>query len=102
MTFVVKEHVTKLDSTGKVISSEVVHTTSGDFYNTMLEHRNQESALRAEFQRTQYIRDRVMEYPPLTELADALYWQAQGDESKMTAYLAAVNAVKAKYPKGDQ
>ena len=40
-----------------------------------------------------------MEYPPMTDLADALYWQSKGDESKMTAYLAAVEAVKLKYPK---
>lgn len=39
------------------------------------------------------------EYPPLSDLADALYWQAQGDKSKMTAYIAAVDAVKQKYPK---
>lgn len=49
---------------------------------------------------TEYQRLRQPEYPPLADLADALYWQAQGDESKMTAYLAAVDAVKQKYPKG--
>jgi hypothetical protein len=43
---------------------------------------------------------RAPEYPPLADLADAVYWQSQGDESKMTAYLAAVEAVKIKYPKG--
>jgi hypothetical protein len=42
---------------------------------------------------------RVQEYPPLSEFADALYWQSQGDDTKMTAYLAACDAVKAKYPK---
>jgi hypothetical protein len=47
-----------------------------------------------------YQDQRKKEYPPLADLADALYWQAQGDESKMTAYLAAVDAVKIKYPKG--
>lgn len=45
---------------------------------------------------------REPQYPPLTDLADALYWQSTGDESKMTAYLAQVSAVKAKYPKGTQ
>ena len=49
---------------------------------------------------TEYQRNRKPEYPPLADLADALYWQSQGDESKMTAYLAAVEAVKQKYPKG--
>jgi len=38
-------------------------------------------------------------YPPLTDLADALYWQAQGDDSKMAAYLAACAAVKERFPK---
>lgn len=52
------------------------------------------------FNNTEYQRRRQPEYPPLADLADALYWQAQGDESKMTAYLAAVEAVKQKYPKG--
>lgn len=42
---------------------------------------------------------RVKEYPPLSEFADALYWQSQGDDSRMTAYLAACDAVKTKYPK---
>lgn len=42
---------------------------------------------------------RQAEYPPLADLADALYWQSQGDDSKMTAYIAACDAVKQKYPK---
>lgn len=46
-----------------------------------------------------YAELRRFEYPPIQDLADALYWQAQGDESKMVAYLAAVEAVKAAYPK---
>ena len=55
--------------------------------------------LLSEYQSTQYQRQRQPEYPPLADLADALYWQSQGDDSKMTAYLAAVEAVKQKYPK---
>jgi hypothetical protein len=53
-----------------------------------------------EWNNTAYQRSRQPEYPPLADLADALYWQTQGDDRKMTAYLAAVNAVKTKYPKG--
>ena len=62
----------------------------------------EEEVLRLEEQdiRNNYQKLRRPEYPPLSDLADALYWQAQGDQSKMTAYLAAVDAVKAKYPKG--
>jgi hypothetical protein len=42
---------------------------------------------------------RTQEYPPLTDLADALYHQSKGDETKLTAYIAKVEAVKQKYPK---
>jgi hypothetical protein len=38
-------------------------------------------------------------YPPLADLADALYWKEQGDPTKMAAYLAACTAVKKTYPK---
>lgn len=43
---------------------------------------------------------RSKEYPSLEELADAIYWQQQGDTSKMEQYLAKVDLVKEKYPKG--
>lgn len=46
-----------------------------------------------------YQQPRQEEYPPLADLADALYWQSQGDDTKMTAYIAACDAVKTKYPK---
>lgn len=48
-----------------------------------------------------YKEQRAPEYPPLSELADAIFWQSKGDNSKMEAYMAAVEAVKEKYPKGD-
>ena len=57
------------------------------------------SRLFQEQKSTEYQRKREKEYPPLTELADALYHQQNGDDSKMTAYLAKVEAVKQKYPK---
>ena len=50
---------------------------------------------------TEYQRQRASEYPPLQDLADALYWQAQGNSQPMTDYLAACQAVKARYPKGN-
>lgn len=46
-----------------------------------------------------YAELRRREYPGPEMLADALYWQANGDDSKMKAYLAACEAVKMKYPK---
>jgi len=42
---------------------------------------------------------RFRKYPPIGELADALYWASTGDTSKLDAYYAACAAVKAKYPK---
>lgn len=48
----------------------------------------------------EYQRLRQPEYPTLDKLADAIYWQQQGDNSKMEAYLALVDEVKNKYPKG--
>ncbi len=55
--------------------------------------------LAAEEAATQYQRDRQPEYPSLADLADALYWSNQGDNTKLDAYYAACAAVKAKYPK---
>jgi hypothetical protein len=55
--------------------------------------------LQADFDYHQYQRYRKPEYPSLQDLADAIYWQSQGDDSKMQAYVESVNAVKEKYPK---
>jgi hypothetical protein len=55
--------------------------------------------LQAQYDALEYARKRAPEYPPLTELADALYHQSKGDDTKMTAYLAKCEAVKQKYPK---
>ena len=60
---------------------------------------SERARLQAELDATEYQRKRQPEYPPLGDLADAIYWQNEGDSSKMTAYLAAVEAVKVKYPK---
>ena len=46
-----------------------------------------------------YQQPRQEEYPPLSELADALYWQSQGDDTKMADYITKCEAVKTKYPK---
>lgn len=68
---------------------------------TLVDKINEElDRIELEESKLEYQRHRKVEYPPLADLADALYWQAQGDETKMTAYLAAVEAVKQKYPKG--
>lgn len=43
-------------------------------------------------------KSRVAEYPPLTELADALYWKERGDDSKYEKYIQKCDEVKKKYP----
>lgn len=43
---------------------------------------------------------RKTEYPPLQDFADAMYWHRKGDDTKLDAYVAACDAVKARYPKG--
>jgi len=58
-----------------------------------------EAAVQAYIDAHAYIAKRQPEYPPLTDLADALYHQSKGDETKLTAYLAKCEAVKTKYPK---
>lgn len=40
-------------------------------------------------------------YPPLEDLADALYWQAQGDDAKMADYLLLCAVVKETHKKSD-
>jgi hypothetical protein len=55
--------------------------------------------LQSVYNAQEYARKRTPEYPPLTDLADALYHQSKGDETKLTAYLAKCEAVKQKYPK---
>lgn len=42
---------------------------------------------------------RSLKYPPLSDLADALYWQAQGDNTKLEKYMDACKKVKEDFPK---
>ena len=58
-----------------------------------------EAVVQAHIDDNEYKELRRTEYPPLTDLADALYHQSKGDETKLTAYLAKCEAVKQKYPK---
>ena len=58
-----------------------------------------EAAVQTYIDNHAYIAKRQAEYPPLADLADALYHQSKGDETKLTAYLAKCEAVKTKYPK---
>lgn len=42
---------------------------------------------------------RAPAYPPLSDFADAMYWNSKGDDSKLTAYYAACEKVKTDNPK---
>ena len=52
--------------------------------------------IKAEFQATEYQRKRSSEYPPITDYLDGV---VKGDQAQIDAYIAACQAVKAKYPK---
>ena len=43
-----------------------------------------------------YAQKRVVEYPPMTDYLDGV---VKGDQAQIDAYIAACQAVKAKYPK---
>ena len=45
---------------------------------------------------TEYQRQREKEYPPITDYLDGV---VKGDQAQIDAYIAACQAVKAKYPK---
>jgi len=59
-----------------------------------------EAEINAEQAATAYQRQRAPEYPPAADLADGLYWASKGDNTKLTEYYEACEAVKTKYPKG--
>jgi tRNA A37 N6-isopentenylltransferase MiaA len=53
--------------------------------------------LQAEYEATQYKRNRAAEYPDFKDYLDGI---VKGDTAQVQAYIDACNAVKAKYPKG--
>lgn len=91
-------HIITIDD-GKAIHQTIVET-SGLIVEEMIQNRLNAGIYHQQLQNTQYKQSRISEYPPLQDLADALYWQSKGDNSKMEAYVAACEAVKEKYPKG--
>lgn len=54
--------------------------------------------LQAEYNAKEYQRNRVKEYPPITDYIDGI---VKGDNAQVQAYIDACLAVKAKYPKGN-
>lgn len=87
------EAILKLHSNVTVIRGDVAYDQNGN----IVEY--DEATVQSYINANAYKDLRQLEYPPLTELADALYHQQNGDDTKMTAYLAKCEAVKQKYPK---
>jgi hypothetical protein len=52
--------------------------------------------LQAAYEALEYQRLRAPEYPPITDYLDGI---VKGDQEQLDAYIAACQAVKAKYPK---
>ena len=59
----------------------------------------EEARLTTIFNNTQYSRNRGPLYPSLADFADAYYWAQKGNDSLMTAYIAACDKVKSDNPK---
>jgi len=55
-----------------------------------------EAAVQAEVEANAYKMQRAREYPPITDYLDGV---VKGDQAQIDAYIAACQAVKAKYPK---
>ena len=53
--------------------------------------------LQQQYELDSYKRNRLAEYPPITDYLDGV---VKGDQAQIDAYIAACQAVKAKYPKG--
>lgn len=49
--------------------------------------------------KTDYKERRRKDYPAITDFADAMYWAERGDRSKLDAYYARIDEIKARYPK---
>lgn len=63
---------------------------------TEVELQAEVSRLQAEYDAQSYARSRAAEYPPITDYLDGV---VKGDQAQIDAYIAACQAVKAKYPK---
>lgn len=64
-----------------------------------LEVEEEVARLKTQRELNAYKEKRRLEYPPMSDYLDAVYWQSQGDDSKMIEYWAKIEAVKEKYPK---
>lgn len=82
-------------------NNDLVWTSEEPSNFSLEELKVEEENIKIEYDSKEYQRQRAIEYPPLTDLADAMYWASQGDNTKLDAYYAACEAVKQKYPKAE-
>lgn len=61
-----------------------------------IEILNKFNELKASYNNAEYQRSRAIEYPPITDYLDGI---VKGDQVQIDTYIAACQAVKAKYPK---
>lgn len=87
------------DDQGNTVAENIIWNDTVTPFPTKEQIEAEIAKMTAEWTASEYQRQRQPEYPPLADFVDAMYWQTKGDNSKMTAYLAAVDAVKDKYPK---
>lgn len=78
-----------------IVNGEVVNLTAEE-ESALDAEEAAHAAEQAELAKTQYQRDRVAEYPPMTDYLDGI---VKGDQAQVQAYIDACLAVKAKYPK---
>lgn len=71
------------------MSEDIAQPTSAQIYMEI-------ERLQDEHNRLEYQRLRAPEYPPMSEYLDGV---VKGDQAQIDAYIAACQAVKAKYPK---
>ena len=78
-------------------SYENIQWLPGDYYKPTKEEIDQKILeLEQQWINTEYQRLRQPEYPPITDYLDGI---VKGDQQQVQAYIAACQAVKAKYPK---
>jgi hypothetical protein len=81
----------KLNPTVATIRGDVAYDANGK------EVAYNKAAIQSYVDANAYIAKRAAEYPPITDYIDGV---VKGDQDQIDAYIAACQAVKAKYPKG--
>ena len=96
--------VTVTDNEGGELSQQVFCKASAStaedaisLYKESLVERPPTPEQIAEYESTQYARDRATAYPSLTEQADMAYWDRQNGTTTLDD---AISAVKLQFPKG--